>query len=195
VLSANALVCVDQIIIPMQAEYFSLQGMAKLIEVMELVRRRLNPDLQISMILPCMVNKRANLTNEVLEELKTHFGDVLARTFIRSNIKLAEAPSFGRTIFEHAQDSNGARDYLEVAREFLQRQGEAVPSELTQLPEVTAELEEEEGVDLDEDSGPPPAQAPAAGLPAPQPLDATAATGPIEAAPAAAEGKAAESGG
>ena len=128
VLSANALVTVDKIVIPMQAEYFSLQGMTKLMEVMELVRRRLNPGLEICMILPCMVNKRANLANEVIDELQRHFGDVLSRNFIRANIKLAEAPSFGRTIFEHAPESNGALDYAAVADEFLKRHaGEKLP--------------------------------------------------------------------
>jgi chromosome partitioning protein len=122
VISANALVCVDQVIIPMQAEYFSMQGMTKLMEVMELVQRRLNPGLSIAMILPCMVNKRTNLTVEVLRELRHHFGDVLARTSVRSNVKLAEAPSFGRTIFEHAPDSNGAEDYAAVAAELLERE-------------------------------------------------------------------------
>jgi len=123
VLSANALVTVDQVIIPMQAEYFSMQGMTKLMEVMQLVQRRLNPRLEICLILPCMVNKRTNLTSEVLAELRHHFGEVLASTSIRSNVKLAEAPSFGRTIFEHAPESNGAQDYEAVTDEFLARQG------------------------------------------------------------------------
>lgn len=123
VLSANALIAADQIIIPMQAEYFSMQGMTKLMEVMQLVQRRLNPQLEICLILPCMVNKRTNLTAEVLAELQHHFGKMLASTSIRSNVKLAEAPSFGRTIFEHAPESNGAADYEAVTDEFLARQG------------------------------------------------------------------------
>lgn len=122
VLAANALVHVEQIIIPMQAEYFSMQGMTKLMEVMQLVQRRLNPRLEICLILPCMVNRRTNLTNEVLSELRHHFGDVLAKTSVRSNVKLAEAPSFGCTIFEHAPESNGAADYEAVTDEFLARQ-------------------------------------------------------------------------
>lgn len=121
VLSANALVAAERVIIPMQAEYFSMQGMTKLMEVMDLVRKSLNPTIEISLILPCMVDRRTNLTNEVLSELRRHFGDVLANTCVRSNVKLAEAPSFGRTIFEHAPDSNGARDYVVVADELLHR--------------------------------------------------------------------------
>jgi chromosome partitioning protein len=119
VLSANALVAADWVVIPMQAEYLSLQGMAKLLEVIQLVQKRLNPRLRIACVLPCMVDARTNLSSEVLREIDTHFGALLTRTRIRNNVKLAEAPSFGRTIFEHAPDSNGARDYEAFAHEFL----------------------------------------------------------------------------
>lgn len=119
VLSANALVAADWVVIPMQAEYLSLQGMAKLLEVIQLVQKRLNPALKIACVLPCMVDARTNLSTEVLREIETHFGSILTRTRIRNNVKLAEAPSFGRTIFEHAPDSNGARDYEAFCAEFL----------------------------------------------------------------------------
>ena len=99
VLSANALVAAEKVVIPMQAQYLSLQGMAKLIEVIQLVQKRLNPDLDIALVLPCMVDSRTNLSVEVLREIETHFGSLLARTRIRNNVKLAEAPSFGRSIF------------------------------------------------------------------------------------------------
>jgi hypothetical protein len=111
VLSANALVAADHVVIPMQAEYLSLQGMAKLLEVIQLVQKRLNPALRIACVLPCMLDARTNLSTEVLREIDAHFGSMLAKSRIRNNVKLAEAPSFGRTIFEHAPDSNGARDY------------------------------------------------------------------------------------
>lgn len=117
VLSANALVCAREVLIPMQTEYFSLQGMAKLLEVVELVRHRLNPDLSVRSIVPCMVDLRTNLTHEVLEEIRRHFGDRVSATLIRSNVKLAEAPSFGVTIFDHAPDSHGAADYTALAAE------------------------------------------------------------------------------
>ena len=119
VLSANALVATHDVLIPMQTEYFALQGMAKLLEVIELVRRRLNPTLTVASVLACMVDLRTNLASEVLDEIRSHFGDVVAETVIRSNVKLAEAPSFGRTIFEHAPESNGALDHGAFAREFL----------------------------------------------------------------------------
>ena len=128
VLSANALVAADRVLIPMQAQYLSLQGMAKLVEVIQLVQKRLNPQLQIGCVLPCMVDARTNLSTEVLREIETHFGALLAKARIRNNVKLAEAPSFGRTIFEHAPDSNGARDYEAFAAEFVQMLGMAPPA-------------------------------------------------------------------
>lgn len=136
VLSANALVAAARVVIPMQAEYLSLQGMAKLIEVIQLVQRRLNPDLQIAMVLPCMVDSRTNLSAEVLREIEQHFGPLLAKTRVRNNVKLAEAPSFGRTIFEHAPDSNGARDYDSFAEELLAALGAPAPA----VPPEPAEL-------------------------------------------------------
>jgi chromosome partitioning protein len=127
VLSANALVAADHVVIPMQAEYLSLQGMAKLLEVIQLVQKRLNPQIKIACVLPCMLDARTNLSTEVLREIDTHFGSMLARSRIRNNVKLAEAPSFGRTIFEHAPDSNGARDYEAFATEFVTMVGAAPP--------------------------------------------------------------------
>jgi len=137
VLSANALVASDQVLIPVQAEYLALQGMAKLTEVIQLVQRRLNPSLEIACILPCMVDRRTNLAAEVLSEIRQHFGSLLANTLIRANVKLAEAPSFGRTIFQHAPESNGARDYLRFAEEFLSRQQAHAP--LEPEPEVESQ--------------------------------------------------------
>ncbi len=127
VLSANALVAADHVVIPMQAEYLSLQGMAKLMEVIQLVQKRLNQQLKIACVLPCMLDARTNLSTEVLREIDAHFGQLLARSRIRNNVKLAEAPSFGRTIFEHAPDSNGARDYEAFAGEFVTIVGAAAP--------------------------------------------------------------------
>ncbi len=125
VLSANALVAATHVVIPMQAEYLSLQGMAKLMEVIQLVQKRLNPALSVALVLPCMLDSRTNLTTEVLREIEQYFGAQLAKTRIRNNVKLAEAPSFGRTIFEHAPESNGARDYDALAAELLEKLGVA----------------------------------------------------------------------
>lgn len=156
VLSANALVAADYVVIPMQAEYLSLQGMAKLLEVIDLVQKQLNPELKIACVLPCMLDSRTNLSAEVLHEIEEHFGKLLTETRIRNNVKLAEAPSFGRTIFEHAPDSNGAKDYAAFGLEFLEMIGESAPPEddvsddpeLMERPDeppATAEAEAESG--------------------------------------------------
>ena len=134
VLSANALVAADHVVIPMQAEYLSLQGMAKLMEVIQLVQKRLNQQLKIACVLPCMLDARTNLSTEVLREIDAHFGSLLARSRIRNNVKLAEAPSFGRTIFEHAPDSNGARDYEAFGAEFITMVGAPPPRAATTKP-------------------------------------------------------------
>ena len=135
VLSANALVAAHHVLIPMQAEYLSLQGMAKLMEVVQLVQKRLNQQLKVAAVLPCMVDARTNLSVEVLREIDTHFGSLLCKSRIRNNVKLAEAPSFGRTIFEHAPDSNGARDYEQFADEFLAMIGSPAPRALPSVPQ------------------------------------------------------------
>ena len=142
VLSANALVAAQEVLIPIQTEYFALQGMAKLVEIIELVQRSLNPGLHIKAVLPCMVDHRTRLSSEVQEEIRRHFGKLLAQTVIRMNVKLAEAPSFGLTIFQHAPESNGAQDHDHFAREFL---GWEIPVE-----EEEEEYEDEEEEELDE---------------------------------------------
>ncbi|MDA0372146.1 MAG: ParA family protein [Planctomycetota bacterium] len=157
VLSANALVAANEVLIPMQTEYFSLQGMAKLTEVIDLVKRRLNPSLDVLCVLPCMVDLRTRLTTEVLENISAYFGDRLARNLIRNNVKLAEAPSFGLTIFEHAPDSNGAEDYWEFAREFLERHGETISdAELYAAAGYEVEAEAETEVGAGQEAAPDP---------------------------------------
>ncbi|MBL8728586.1 MAG: ParA family protein, partial [Planctomycetes bacterium] len=162
VLSANALVAADWVVIPMQAEYLSLQGMAKLLEVIQLVQKRLNPALKIACVLPCMVDARTNLSTEVLREIDAHFGSILTKTRIRNNVKLAEAPSFGRTIFEHAPDSNGARDYESFGNEFLGMIGLA-PRVEAPVAVAAAELP----VDAPDEPADAPDKAPAEGATAP----------------------------
>jgi chromosome partitioning protein len=205
VLSANALVAADYVVIPMQAEYLSLQGMAKLLEVIDLVQSQLNPNLKIACVLPCMLDSRTNLSMEVLAEIKEHFGDLLTTARIRNNVKLAEAPSFGRTIFEHAPDSNGAKDYAAFAIEFMQKIGmndiaaaaiaeleedeeEEFEEEVEELEddEEEAELEDDEDVELEETT------AVAADEPVAEKAVATAADVALDDAPNAAANAAAE---
>jgi chromosome partitioning protein len=120
-LSVNALAAADSVLVPMQAEFFALQGMARLLEVVELVRKRLNPRLRFDGVVACKLDKRPRLTQEVLDEIKEHFPGKLYDATVRPNVKLAEAPSFGRSVLAYAPDSNGAEDYRLLAKEFVAR--------------------------------------------------------------------------
>ncbi|MBM3986157.1 MAG: ParA family protein, partial [Planctomycetes bacterium] len=118
-LSLNALVLCDEVFVPVQAEFFALQGLSKLLEITELVQRRLNPALRVTGLVSCRHDTSTNLGRQVIEDIRRHFGDVLFRSVIRRNVKLAEAPSHGRTIFEYDPECRGAADYLALAREML----------------------------------------------------------------------------
>jgi chromosome partitioning protein len=118
-LSINALTTADEVLIPLQTEWFAMQGMAKLTEIIGLVRRRLNPTLSVLGIAPCRVDTRTRLASDVLEEVRAFFGDRLLTTRIRTNIRLAEAPGHGLTIFEYDPTCHGAEDYRALASEIL----------------------------------------------------------------------------
>ncbi|MEC8511610.1 MAG: AAA family ATPase [Planctomycetota bacterium] len=122
-LSVNGLAASQEVLIAVQTEFFALQGLSKLVEIVQLLRRRLNPDLEITGVLACLYDSRLRLGREVLAELRAHFPAVLFKRPIAQNVKLAETPSFARTIFEYAPESKGAEDYMAVAREFLEREG------------------------------------------------------------------------
>ncbi len=131
-LSINALAASQEVLITLQTEFLALQGMSKLIEVVQLLRRRLNPELSIAGILPCLYDSRLKLAREVLGEIRAFFpGQVLPKP-VRTSVKLAEAPSYGRTIFEYAPESHGAQDYMQLAREIIGR--ESRDPALAQLP-------------------------------------------------------------
>ncbi len=118
-LSVNGLVAAHEAVVVVQTEFFALQGMTKLVDVVQLLRRRLNPKLEITAILPCLYDNRTKLAREVLGELRAHFpGKVFTRA-VAKNVKLAEAPSYGQTIFEYAPESSGASDYRALARELI----------------------------------------------------------------------------
>ncbi|MGC2423301.1 MAG: ParA family protein [Nitrospirota bacterium] len=121
VLTLNALTSAQEAFIPLQTEYLALQGMAKLVEMVQLVKRRLNPGLEITGIIGTRFHRRKKLNQEVVEKIKESFGNKLFSTLIRDNIALAEAPSFGKTIFEYRPESAGAEDYMNLCKEILQR--------------------------------------------------------------------------
>jgi chromosome partitioning protein len=117
----NALTAADSVIIPVQCEYFALEGLGKLLNTIKIVQSRLNPALDIEGILLTMFDNRLNLSKQVAEEVKTHFQQMVFDTLINRNTKLGEAPSFGQTIMMHDLNSSGAINYLNLAREILQK--------------------------------------------------------------------------
>jgi chromosome partitioning protein len=120
-LSLNALVASNEVLVPVQAEFFALAGIARLVEVVQLVQKRLNPRLRIAGIIACKVDRRPKLSQEVLDEIRRHFAEVLFETVIRPNVKLAEAPSHGQSVLKYAPESHGAEDYRALAREYQKR--------------------------------------------------------------------------
>ena len=119
-ITLNALSAADSVIIPIQCEYFALEGLGKLLQTIKIVQERLNPELEIEGILLTMYDGRLNLCNQVVEEVKTHFQQIVFDTIVHRNIKLSEAPSFGKTIIMHDAASRGALNYMHLAREVLQ---------------------------------------------------------------------------
>jgi len=118
-LTLNALTTVREVTIPLQAEFFALQGMSKLLETIRLVRRRLNPQLAVTGIVICMYDSRTRLSQEVKANIQEFFPDKLYHTLIRKNVKLAESPSHGKPISVYDRRSRGCRDYTALAREVL----------------------------------------------------------------------------
>ena len=120
-ITINALTAADSVIIPVQCEYFALEGLGKLLNTIKIVQTRLNPELSIEGILLTMYDMRLRLSNQVVEEVKTHFQDLVFDTIIQRTTKLGEAPSFGESIIMHDASSKGAINYLNLAREILQK--------------------------------------------------------------------------
>lgn len=120
-LTLNALTAAQEVYIPLQTEFLALQGMSKLIETINVVKKRLNPGLAVSGIIGTRFDARKNLSREVVAKIEEHFTDKLFKTLIHDNVALAEAPSFGQTIFEYRPDCRGARDYLDLSREAVAR--------------------------------------------------------------------------
>lgn len=120
-LTINALTASDEVLIPLQAQFLAFQGLAKLIEVIEKIKRRLNKALKVGGVLITQYDNRKVLNRDVAETIESHFKDVLFKTKIRENVALAEAPSTGLDIFRYNPKSNGAIDYLSVCKEIIDR--------------------------------------------------------------------------
>ena len=122
-ITINSLTAADSVIIPVQCEYFALEGLGKLLNTIKIVQARLNPELQIEGILLTMYDVRLRLSNQVVEEVKTHFQDLVFETIIQRNTRLSEAPSFGVSVIMHDATSKGAINYLNLAKEILVKNG------------------------------------------------------------------------
>ena len=116
-LTLNALVAGEEMLIPIQAEYYALEGLGQLLETVEMVKAHLNPDLDVSTILLTMYDARTRLSAGVAEEVRTHFGDEVLHTAIPRSVRISEAPSYGQTVMTYDPGSAGALSYLEAARE------------------------------------------------------------------------------
>ena len=140
-LTVNALVAADSVLIPMQCEYYALEGLSSLLSTVEQIRDAVNPQLSIEGVLRTMFDPRNNLANEVSAQLITHFGDRVFRTVIPRNIRLAEAPSFGKPALFHDKESRGALAYLALAGEMIRREEEASGVSRAEPARAAAEAE------------------------------------------------------
>jgi chromosome partitioning protein len=120
-ITVNALTAADSVIIPVQCEYFALEGLGKLLNTIKIIQTRLNPDLEIEGVLLTMYDSRLRLSNQVVDEVKKHFQQMVFETIVQRNIKLGEAPSFGKPAILYDADSKGAVSHLNLARELLQK--------------------------------------------------------------------------
>ena len=121
ILTVNALTASDSVIIPIQCEYFALEGLGKLLNTIKIVQQRLNKNLSIEGLLLTMYDTRLRLSNQVVDDVKKHFQDLVFDTIIHRNVKLSESPSHGKTIIMHDASSKGAVNYLNLANEILNK--------------------------------------------------------------------------
>lgn len=121
ILTINSLTAVDSVLIPIQCEFYALEGVSQLMNTIELVKKNLNPNLYIEGVILSMFDGRTNLSQQVVAEVKKFFGDAMYNTIIPRNVRLAEAPSYGIPIFEYDPDAIGSRAYKEFTDEFLKR--------------------------------------------------------------------------
>jgi chromosome partitioning protein len=122
-ITINSLTAADSVMIPVQCEYFALEGLGKLLNTIKIIQTRLNPKLEIEGILLTLYDSRTSLGNQVVEEVRTHFKNIAFNTIIPRNVKLSESPSFGLPVIVHDAESKGAISYLNLAREILDKNG------------------------------------------------------------------------
>jgi chromosome partitioning protein len=134
-ITVNSLTAANSIMIPVQCEYFALEGLGKLLNTIKIIQSRLNPELEIEGFVLTMYDSRLRLSNQVVEEVKRHFQQMVFDTIIQRNVKISEAPSFGKPVIMYDADSKGSLNYLNLARELLQKNGD------TRIPENQKTIE------------------------------------------------------
>jgi chromosome partitioning protein len=122
-LTVNALTASHSVIIPVQCEYFALEGLGKLLNTIKIIQNNLNPELEIEGFLLTMYDSRLRLSNQVADEVNKHFQEMVFKTIIQRNVKLSEAPSFGQPAILYDADSRGTVNYLSLAKELIEKQG------------------------------------------------------------------------
>ena len=138
-LTLNALAVSQSVLIPMQCEYYALQGLSQLLKTLKRIQKSINPDLKVEGILLTMYDNRTLLTSQVENQVKKYFSEFLMKTIIPRNIRLSEAPSHGKPIVLYANRSKGSDSYVELAQEVIQRTKGAIVSPKTELQEITYE--------------------------------------------------------
>ncbi|UAY54994.1 ParA family protein [Arachidicoccus terrestris] len=128
-ITVNSLVAANSVVVPVQCEFFALEGLGKLLNTIKIVQNRLNPDLEIEGILMTMYDGRLRLSNQVVSEVRRHFDELVFDTIIHRNTRLSEAPSFGKPVVLYDSDSKGAINYLNLAKEVLQK------NNMTKIPQ------------------------------------------------------------
>jgi chromosome partitioning protein len=118
-ITVNALTAADSVIIPVQCEYFALEGISKLLNTIKIIKSKLNPDLEIEGFLLTMYDARLRLANQIYEDVKKHFGDMVFNTLIQRNIKLSEAPSYGQPVLLYDAESKGSHNHMQLAKELI----------------------------------------------------------------------------
>jgi chromosome partitioning protein len=129
-LTLNALTAADSVLIPVQAEYFALEGLGQLLNTIKLVRQHLNPELEIEGVLLTMFDTRLRLSNQVAQEVRRYFGEKVFKTVVQRNVRLSEAPSFGRPVLLHDAASVGSRNYMNLALEIVRNNAQYVKGSL-----------------------------------------------------------------
>ncbi len=146
-LTLNSLTAANSVLIPVQAEYFALEGLGQLLNTIKIVRQHLNPDLEIEGVLLTMFDTRLRLSNQVAQEVRRYFGEKVFETIVQRNVRLSEAPSFGKPVLLYDATSTGAKNYMALAREILE-------SNMEFLQSHNGEVQEEASSSGDPDSLP-----------------------------------------